>query len=205
MKALAIVFMVLVFLAMMGFGFFYILGFAMSFDAPGSDKDPSAWMMRLLMFLPGIILLAALILAFISFTSGHYKRSVIISSVPLSMAAAFIVYLFISSFAAQASYTKQMMTEAADARKYPVQKYLRKTDIGADTVIVFPSRIVSYRLQMYNGYPYNGPLGDLNEDRTTIIYNNRPDTKLSVEQLDQFVDEEGRRLTEVYKVSNTKK
>jgi len=198
MKALAIVFMILIFFVMIGFGLFYLLGFAMSFDAPGSDKDPAAWMMRMLMFLPGLILLAALILAFISFSSGYYKRSVIISAIPLGMAAVFMVYLFISSFAAQASYTKQMMTEAADARKYPVQKFLRKTDIGADTVIVFPNRIVSYRLQMYNGYPYNGPLGDLNEDRTTIIYINRPDTKLSVEELDQFVDEEGRRLTEVY-------
>jgi hypothetical protein len=202
MKSLSIVFMILIFFVMIGFGFFYILGFAMSFDAPGSDKDPSAWMMRMLMFLPGIILLAALILAFISFSSGHYRRSVIISSVPLGMAAVFIIYMFVSSFTAQAAYTKQIMTEAADARKYPVQKFLRKTEIGADTVIVFPNRIVSYRLQMYNGYPYNGPLGDMNEDRTTVIYNNSSDTKLPFEDLDQFVDEEGRKLTEVYHFVN---
>jgi hypothetical protein len=201
MKSLAILFMILIFLLMIGFGFFYLLGFAMSFDAPGSDKDPSAWMMRLLMFLPGLILLGALILAFMSFSSGHYKRSVIISSVPLAMSVLFILYLYISSFTAMADYNKQRMAEAADARKYPVQNFLRHTDIGADTVIVFPNRIVAYRLQRYNGYPYNGPLGDLNEDRTAIIYNNRPDTKLSIEELDQFVDQEGRRLTDVYRVS----
>ncbi|HUR30489.1 MAG TPA: hypothetical protein VMZ69_03600, partial [Saprospiraceae bacterium] len=150
MKTLALTFMIIIFLLLIGFGFFYLLGFAMSFDAPGSDKDPSAWMMRLLMFLPGVILFGALIFAFISFYSGHYKRSVIISAVPMGVAAIFFVYMFVTSFTAQASYTKLRMSEAADEKKYPVQKFLRQTTIGADTVIVFPNRIVAYRLQMYN-------------------------------------------------------
>lgn len=192
--------MILIFLLLIGFGFFYILGFAMSFDEPGSDKDPSAWMMRLLMFLPAVIMLAALIIAFISYSSGHYKRSVIISSIPIGMSAIFIAYMFISSFSTMAGIRKEQLTEAADARKYPVQKFLRPVEGGADTVIVFPNRIVAYRLKEYNGYPYAGPLGDLNEDRTAIRYNNSSDTKLPFEALDQFVDGEGRKLTEVYVV-----
>ena len=69
-------------------------------------------------------------------------------------------------------------------------------------MIVFPSRIVAYRLMNYNGYPYNGPLGVLNESRTTIVYNNSTDTKLPFNELDQFVDENGRKLTEVYQIHN---
>lgn len=201
MKTLAIIFMIIIFFLMIGFGFFYLLGFAMSFDAPGSDKDPSAWMMRLLMFLPGVILLAALIFALISFSSGHYNRSVIISLIPLSLSVMFILYMSFTSYSTMAAYNNQQQKEAADAEKYPVQKFMRQVEGGADTVIVFPSRIVAYRLYAFNRNPYGGPLGDLNEKRTTIIYNNSSDTKLPFIELDQFVDIEGRRFTEVYRIS----
>lgn len=200
MKTLAIIFMILTFFLIVGFGFTYLLGFAMSFDAPGSDKDPSAWMMRLLMFLPGVILLAALIFAWISWAKGHYKRSVIISAVPLGMAAAFIVFTFISSFATMASFKATQLQEAADERKYPLQVFLRPVEGSADTILVYPSRIVAYRLINYNGYPYAGPLGDLNEDRTTIKYNSSSDTKIPFNELDQFVNGEGKKFTEIYNV-----
>lgn len=190
----------MIFLMMIGFGFFYLLGFAMSFDAPGSDKDSAAWAMRLLMFLPGLILLAALIFAFISYRAGNFKMSVIVSTVPLGMCAIFILYLFITSFTAMTNITTTRIAEAADKKLYPVQTYLRPLADGADTIIVFPNRIVSYRLMSYNGYPYAGPLGDMNENRTTIVYNNSSDTKLPFEELDQFVDATGKKITEVYQL-----
>ncbi len=55
---------------------------------------------------------------------------------------------------------------------------------------------------MYNGYPYAGPLGVMNEARTTIVYDNSSDTKLPFGELDQFLDEEGRKLTEMYQIYN---
>src|SRR5688572_31699061 len=99
---LAIISMILVLSLLIGFGLFYILGFAMSFDAPGSDKDPAAWLMRGLMFLPGLILVGAFIWSLLSFASGHYKRSAVINTVPIAMAVLFILYMFVSSFNAMA-------------------------------------------------------------------------------------------------------
>jgi branched-subunit amino acid transport protein len=60
----------------------------MSFDSPGSVNDPKAWLMRVLMFLPILILLIALIWSFVAYSGGNYKRSVIINS---TLAGAFIV------------------------------------------------------------------------------------------------------------------
>ncbi len=68
-----------------------------------------------------------------------FKRSVIISSVPLGMSVAFILFMFISSFASLASYKVTQMMESADAEKYPVQKFFRPVEGGVDTVIVFPN------------------------------------------------------------------
>ncbi len=204
MKALAIIFMILILFMMVGFAFFYILGFAMSFDAPGSDKDPAAWGMRIMMFMPGVILFIALVVAFISFNSGNYKRSMIVGAVPLGICAVFIVYMFVSSFTSLASYKVAEAKEAADAEKYPVQKFLRPVEGGADTVIVFPSRIVSYRLLNYNGYAYNGPLGALNDARTIFVYENSPDNKLPFSELDQFIDENGKRLSDLYQMHDEK-
>lgn len=60
---------------------------------------------------------------------------------------------------------------------------------------------MSYRLyQGPNQYPWGGPLGDLNETRDTILYIISSDTKLSVGELDQFTDENGRALTSIYKI-----
>lgn len=60
MKILALVLMVLTILVIVGFGFAYLLGFVMSFDAPGSDKDPDAWSFRILMLGPIVIFLRCL-------------------------------------------------------------------------------------------------------------------------------------------------
>ena len=197
--------MIITILAICGYGMMYILGFAMSFDAPGSTSDPKAWWMRFLMFTPILIFIAILIVSAIAFFAGNYKKAAFISGIVPVLSACFIVFMFYSSFTAMKDYRTTVAKEKEDERLYPKQTFLRSSAEGADTIIVFPSRIVAYRLVVGREYPHNGPLGDLNEDRTTIIYINRPDTKLSVEELDQFVDEEGRRLTEVYIVSNTKK
>ena len=69
MKGLALILMFLTLLAIVGFGLFYLLGFAMSFDAPGSDKDPAAWGMRLLMFLPAIVFIIVLAFAWKAYTA----------------------------------------------------------------------------------------------------------------------------------------
>jgi hypothetical protein len=47
-----------------------------------------------------------------------------------------------------------------------------------------------------------GPFGDLSDDRRTILYKASKDNKLKPEDLDQFKDETGRNLTEVYTVIN---
>ncbi len=192
--------MILILFMMFGFAFIYILGFAMSFDAPGSDKDPAAWGMRVMMFLPGVILFVALVIAFISYTSGHYKRSMIVSSIPLGLCAALIVFMIVSSSTSMANYKITEAKAAADAEKYPVQKFLRPVEGGADTVLIFPSRVVSYRLFNYNGYAYNGPLGALNDARTIFVYQNSTDNRLPFAELDQFIDENGKRLSDLYQM-----
>ena len=204
MKLLAILLMILLILALMGFAFFYIFGFAMSFDAPGSDKDPAAWRMRILMLLPGVIMVVALVFAFISFVSGKYKMSLIASGIPVGLFAMGILLLFVTSLASAKKYKVTQIQEAAEAEKYPVQKFIRPVEGGADTVLVFPSRIVAYRLFNYNGHPYNGPLGALNDARTIFVYENSSDNKLPFRELDQFTDEHGKRMSDLYQMYDEK-
>jgi hypothetical protein len=81
MKTLAILLLLLTFLMMLGFGMFYLLGFAMSFDAPGSTSDPKAWGMRLLIFAPMIIFLVVLVMAWQAYAAGNYRKSVLLGIV----------------------------------------------------------------------------------------------------------------------------
>ncbi|HEX5111605.1 MAG TPA: hypothetical protein VFV79_02080 [Saprospiraceae bacterium] len=198
MKTVAVLLMIISVIALFGFGLMYLLGFAMSFDAPGSQTDPKAWGMRFLMFLPVLFLIIALIISIVAFSSGNYKRVVIINIIPIAICAAFIAFMFISSFSSMASYKAQQAQDARDAKQYPEQRFLRTVEGGTDTIIVFPSRIVAYRKYQGTDIPWAGPLGDLSEDRTTLKVIVNSDTKIYKEELDQFVDEKGRKFSEVY-------
>ena len=78
---------------------------------------------------------------------------------------------------------------------------MRTGPLGTDTIIVWPTGIVAYRLHVEGmENTWNGPLGDLSEDRKTITYDRRPDTKIAIEELYHFMDSEGRIFTNVYAV-----
>ena len=198
MKILAILLMLAGVCIIVGYGFIYLLGFAMSFDAPGSTKDPKAWMMRLLIFMPLVIFVVLLILAFIAFYTGHYKRSVMFSAFFGIAGLGFFLFSSISSAVSMRRMNEIRAKEAEEERMYPKQTFLRPVEGGVDTIYVFPSRIVSYRLYVGTEIPYGGPLGDLNTSRDTLIYNRRSDTKLNIEDLSQFLDEKGRKFSDVY-------
>jgi len=198
MKILSILLMLAGVFIIVAYGVIYLLGFAMSFDAPGSTKDPKAWMMRLLIFMPLVIFVVLLILAFIAFYYGHYKRSVMFSAFFGIAGIGFFLFSTISSVEVTRKMNQIRAQEVEDERLYPKQTFLRPVEGGVDTIYVFPSRIVSYRLYVGTEFPYGGPLGDLNTTRDTLIYNRRSDTKLNIEDLPQFVDEKGRKFSDVY-------
>ena len=200
MKTLAILLMLLTILMIVGFGLFYVLGFAMSFDAPGSTTDPKAWGMRLLIACPLLIFLVCLILSWKAYAGGHYGKSVLLGAVAPLICIAFFAWMSITSMASMKQYHDQVAKEEEMKAKYPVEKYVRTSDGVSDTIIVWPNGIVAYRLHIGVEFPWNGPLGELSEDRKTITYDRRPDTKLPIEELYHFMDSEGRIFTNVYVV-----
>ena len=199
MKVIAILMMLLgivfiFFLCVIG-----LLGFAMAFDAPGSADKASNWVFAIAMAVgPIIVSLVILVFAFLAFRKGKYGRSALIGSVfGLFVIGGFILSTT-STFFAMRSYKKMQAEEAENERLYPVQRYHRPKEGGTDTIIVFPNRIVAYRLYVGVEYPYGGPLGDLNETRDTLIYLERSDNRLERQELNEFVDERGKRFTDVY-------
>lgn len=201
MKVAAILFMILGIFLIIGVGMLSLFGFAMSFDAPGSEHDPQAWMSRILFFaLPLLVFIVLLVLAWMAFSRGHYVRSFWIGSVFGVVVIGFALITIISSFMTLGQMTVTNFQTAKDEKLYPVQKFLRPVEGGADTIIVYPSRIVAYRLFTGDQNPWGGPVGDLNESRDAIILDFDPDTRIHREDLSQFVDGEGRKLTDVYGV-----
>lgn len=198
MKTISILLILVSIIVLLILVLLYFFGFIMSFDAPGSDKDPSAWMMRFLIFLPVLILGIILILAIIAYAGQHYQRAFWFGAVTPIAGAALFSYMLITSLLSTREFHAQLAKEAEEAALYPKQIYTRTRDIGTDTIIVFPNRIVSYRLHVGNPHPWGGPLGDLSEDRKVLLYDTRPDTRLPKEEIAQFVDEKGRPFTEVY-------
>lgn len=97
MKSIAIFLMLLGILLILSYGFLYLLGFAMSFDAAegGSAKY---WLLRGLMVIPLLLLIWILIHAWRAFQSGNYKRSVNFGYVFAVSGIGFFVYLFIIFF-----------------------------------------------------------------------------------------------------------
>jgi hypothetical protein len=96
-------------------------------------------------------------------------------------------------------YNNTLAEEKEMEAKYPKETYWRQTSLGTDSIIVWPTGIVAYRLHVEGmENTWNGPLGDLSKDRSTITYDSRPDTRLTKEDLRQFADETGRKFTDVY-------
>ena len=200
MKILAILLMLVTIVMMVGFGMFYLLGFAMSFDAPGSTTDPKAWGMRMLIFAPMIIFLVMLVLAWQAYAAGNFQKSALLGAVSPLICIALYAWMAITSMSSMKDYNAQVAKEKELEAKYPVEKYVRTADGISDTIIVWPNGIVAYRLNIGMPYPWNGPLGDLNEARDTLTYDRRDDTKLKIEELYHFMDEQGRIFTNVYAV-----
>lgn len=201
MKSLAIILMLLTIIMMGVFGIFYLFGFAMSFDAPGSDKDPQAWVMRLLIFLPEIVFLIMLVLAWMAYSSGAYKKAVLFGAVSPAIMVLLWGAMIVTSLLSYGQYKNQMAKEKELEAQYPVQTYTRQTGLGTDSIIVWPNGIVAYRLHVAGlENTWNGPLGDLSPDRKTITYNRSSDTRLPMEDLVQFADEQGRKFVELYVV-----
>jgi hypothetical protein len=200
MKVIAIILMLITFLLAIGYGMFYLLGFAMSFDAPGSDKDAGAWLMRVVMFSPVIICLVMLLLSFLSFRSDNHKRSVVLGSVAPVLFIGVSVYLMADTAKYMKTYNATVAQESQDALDYPLQKFIRPVEGGTDTILVFPNRIVAYRLYTGTENTFGGPLGDLNSQRDTFLFYDHFDTRLTRDDLEQFEDADGRKFNEVYAV-----
>ena len=201
MKTLSILLMLLTLLMMVGFGMFYLLGFAMSFDAPGSTSDPKAWGMRLLMFAPAIIFLVVLILSWQAYAAGNYRKSVLLGIVSPAICIALYIWMMVTSMMSLKSYQNQVAEEKEMEARYPKETYTRTGPLGTDSIIVWSSGIVAYRLHIEGmENTWDGPLGDLSKDRKTITYDRRPDTRLPMEELYHFMDQEGRIFTNIYEV-----
>ncbi len=199
MKVTAILLMLLGILLIGGMGFMYLLVFAMSFDAPGSESDIKAWWLRLLMFLPILFLVAVLIFAWRAYSRGNYVRSVRIGLIFIIVGVGGFLLLSFQSYSTMRDFRAFEAQEAEYIRLYPEQRFLRPVERGVDTIIVFPNRIVAYRI-IGPDFPLSGPVGDLNEQRDTIVYYRSIHNDISIDELYQFVDEQGRKITDVYAI-----
>jgi len=199
MKIIAILLLVLGCLLIVGLGILYVFMFAMSFDAPGSDSDPKAWIYRLLFFLPFIGLVAALMLSFIAFRAGNYTRSAGIGSV-FGLALAVLWVLNAKILSGNERIVSDMRQQELEDAKYPIQEFIRPTAHGADTIIVFPSRIVAYRVftKTFNK-TIGGPIGKLNKTRDTIQLGKNPEDFLKPEEYEQFVNSDGKKFTDAFR------
>ena len=198
MKIIAILLLVLGCLLIVGLGILYIFMFALSFDAPGSDSDPKAWMYRLLFFLPFIGLVVALVMSFMAFGAGNYARSAGIGSV-FGLALVVLWVLDAKMNSDNERIVQEMREQELEDAKYPVQTFLRPTERGADTIIVFPSRIVAYRVFDKNfNKTIGGPVGKLNKTRDTIQLEKNPEDFLKREDFEFFLDESGKKFSEAF-------
>lgn len=198
MKIIAILLLVSGCLLIVGLSLLYFFGFIMSFDAPGSADAPKAWGMRLLFLLPLIVLIAALVLAFLAFQSGNYTRSVGIGSVfVIALLGIFVMMARMQSDGDR--YLRELRQQELEDAKHPVQQFMRPTESGADTIIVFPSRIVAYRVfdKNYNR-SIGGPVGKLNETRDTIRLDGFRGDYLKREEFELFVNESGEKFTTAF-------
>lgn len=201
MKAASILLLIITLVCLLGAGLMYFFGFIMSFDAPGSTTDPKGWMMRALLFLPVLAGVVLLIMGFVAYNAGDFKKALIFGSIYPVLSVLLLVFLSVTTMNASRQFRETRIKEAQDAIDFPKQTYLRHRDVGTDTIIVWPSRIVAYRLHVPEfENTWNGPLGDLNETRDVMVYKHSTDTRLKPEELSEFTDENGRKFTDVYRV-----
>ncbi|NUO00192.1 MAG: hypothetical protein HUU01_06205 [Saprospiraceae bacterium] len=198
MKIISILLLVLGCLLVVGSGIMYLILFAYSFDAPGSESSSKAWGSRLLMFLPVLVLIVVLVLAFIAFFSGNYARATGFGALFVVALVAIFIFL-IKNQADNNRKVREMRAQELEDAKYPVQTFFRPTENGTDTIIVFPSRIVAYRIfnKTFNK-TIGGPIGTLNQTRDTILVEKDPGEFPRRQEFEQFINEEGKKITEVF-------
>ena len=92
MKSIAVILMLLGILLILSYGFIYLLGSAMYFDAE-DGASAKAWLFRGLFALPLLILIFVLNFAWRAFQSGNYRRSVNFGYAFVVSVIGFIVYL----------------------------------------------------------------------------------------------------------------
>jgi uncharacterized membrane protein len=200
MKLLAILLMLLVLVILAGAGVMYLMMFAMSFDAPGSTTDPKGWFMRFVLFLPLVACVVVLIFSFLALRDGNAGRAVAISGSAVAAAAILWTIFTVSSMRSMREYQDKVKQEKEWEKQFPVQKFVREKEIGADTIIVWPSKIVAYRIGSGDGPALGGGVGMMNDTRDTLIYSEHFDNRIPRNELEQFVNEQGRRFTDVYQV-----
>ncbi len=198
MKITALLLIILGSLLVAGLSLMLLLMSVMAFGAPGPVDKPEG---LLVVFLPILVLIVILFFAGKAYRSGDYSRSVGFGSVIGVALVGGAVYLGRTSYNAMQEFQAMEAQAAEDNRLYPVQKFLRPVEGGTDTIIVFPGRIVAYRLYVGREFPFAGPVGDLNATRDTIVVSDREFVeKVKHEELSRFVDEQGRKLTDVFAI-----
>ena len=196
MKPLAIVLLILgcVLVAIFGFAAFVVLIMSFGSSAHTAQNGGSG----LLILLPVMLLALALLLAFTAFMAGNYRRSARIGSVFAITLVGAILFLTLEGLKS-ARYVQKMQEQEREDAQYPVQKFIRPTEWGADTLIVFPSRVVAYRMFDPNkSFPLSGPLGTLAKTRDTIQLDRFREDHLKREEWEGFVNSAGEKFTEVF-------
>ncbi|MDZ4680901.1 MAG: hypothetical protein SH848_02850 [Saprospiraceae bacterium] len=198
MKIIAILLLLLGCALVVILGLIYFFLLIMSFDAPGSADAPGAWGMRLLFLLPLIGLIVAVVLSFSAIQAGNYVRSARIGLVFVVAIIGALAFLFLSQ-RDNDKYVNEMRAQELEDAKHPVQQFFRPTEHGTDTIIVFPDRIVAYRVfnETYNR-TIGGPIGELNETRDAIRLNTLQEDFLKREEYEEFVNSAGKKFTETF-------
>jgi len=201
MKVTALLLMILGIrlVVVLGLMAFFIL--IMVMGTPGSASRPEGLADLYWLFLPLLAFIAALVFAGQAYRAGNYARSIWFGSVFGLAVLSITVYLGKTSYSTMQEMRTTNAQTAEEERLYPRQKFLRPVEGGADTIIVFPGRIVAYRLYVEGGIPFAGPVGDLNEARDTIVVSDREFVeRVRREELSRFVDGEGRKLTDIFAI-----
>lgn len=201
MKVTALLLIILGLLLVVVLGLMLLFLSIMVVGTPGPASRSGGLADLYWLFLPLLAFIVVLFFAATAYRAGNYTRSVWFASVFGVAVIGIIVYMGKTSSSALQEIRAANAQAAEEERLYPIQKFLRPVEGGADTIIVFPSRIVAYRLYVEGGIPFAGPVGDLNVARDTIVVSDREFVeRVKREELPQFVDGEGRKLTDVFAI-----
>jgi small-conductance mechanosensitive channel len=93
MKIIALILLILNGLLIIPVGFMALFVFAMSFDAPGSDKGIKQWAARIgFIVIPALIPVALVFFGYQAFQAGNYMRVIWITSIPIILAIGYFIY-----------------------------------------------------------------------------------------------------------------